>query len=216
MSNEIEEVNRIIAFNFKATCIFFSWMISGCSTQYQYSDIEKDSSEIAKLALQAINYEKNSSLVVDNKHELATKSVDVALDEKIRWTYPEDKLKKEKEITDDKISEKKESTCKAERENLNFSYKVKQKKSLIWGNKLSWMPIRIFDDGKKTFIQFSMNIKPEELPALFVESDKSHSEYKNYHTKNNCYIINRVFKKALLKKGINEKTVIIENKTFKS
>jgi type IV secretion system protein VirB9 len=76
---------------------------------------------------------------------------------------------------------------------LNFHYTI--------DGYARWKPIRVFDDGKKTYIQFPDNIDVGELPPLFVISHEDKPQIVNYRFKSNFYIVDRLFYKALLQIG---------------
>ena len=88
-------------------------------------------------------------------------------------------------------------------EALNFDYKVK-------GNKRSsWYPQRVFDDGKKVFIQMPPSIKSSEAPIFMVVGEGGKQEIVNYRFRNSYYIIDKLFKKGILILGTDKKQTFI-------
>lgn len=85
---------------------------------------------------------------------------------------------------------------------LNFSY------AFIAPTKPSWMPVRVFDDGFKTFIQFPEIVFSRELPALFMLSDNGESAIINYRTAENFFIIDRLLDLAQLKLGSADPEIV--------
>jgi len=79
-------------------------------------------------------------------------------------------------------------------EDMNFGYRVK-------GSKVVWTPVRVFDDGSKTYLQMSPEMKSWESPALFVIEDKKTPELVNYRVKGDYYIVDRLFQQAQLRVG---------------
>jgi type IV secretion system protein VirB9 len=78
---------------------------------------------------------------------------------------------------------------------LNFEYK-------ITGGSESIRPVRVIDDGVKTYITMPHAAMTRELPALIVESIKGKGEKAqemvNYRVKENIYIVDRLFDRAAL------------------
>ncbi|SPD72437.1 P-type conjugative transfer protein TrbG [uncultured Desulfobacterium sp.] len=87
-------------------------------------------------------------------------------------------------------------------ENLNFGYIVK----VFKGRAASWLPLRVFDDGVKTFIQFPKDMP--EAPVLFVLSDKNEMQLVNYRVRNEFYIVDRLFNKAEFRLGRDGRDIV--------
>ena len=86
---------------------------------------------------------------------------------------------------------------------LNFNYKAK-------GNKRSpWFPKRIFDDGKKVFIQMSKRVNTSEAPVFLVVGEDGKQEIVNYRFNSPYYIVDKLFKKGILILGTDKKQTII-------
>ena len=125
----------------------------------------------------------------------------------VGWTYPsEDKAAfirqaaVEKKRTADTIS------SLVAPDKLNFGYKIEAITS--WHQfAFSWMPRLAFDDGTKTYIQMSNEMKSGEAPAIFVK-DVEGVQLVNYRVKDNYYIIDRIFEQAELRCGLKEVVVI--------
>jgi type IV secretion system protein VirB9 len=80
-------------------------------------------------------------------------------------------------------------------ESLNFGYRTK-------GAKQVWTPVRVFDDGRKTYLQMPVDTKVWESPALFVMEERSAPQLVNYRVKGDYYIVDRLFHRAQLRVGI--------------
>lgn len=74
---------------------------------------------------------------------------------------------------------------------LDFSYNFSNKK-------LVWAPERIFDDGKKTYIQLKPSSSAYDIPAFFVVNTEGTLVYVNYRVVNGYYVIDRLFEKGVL------------------
>jgi P-type conjugative transfer protein TrbG len=71
-----------------------------------------------------------------------------------------------------------------------------------------WCPIRAFDDGRKTYIQFPPKVSVTEAPPLFVLGRKGDAQLVNYRVKGDWYIVDRLFDRAELRIGEAPQTVI--------
>ena len=71
-------------------------------------------------------------------------------------------------------------------------------------------PVRVFDDGKKTYIQISETAKNREAPVLVVIGADGKQEMVNYRVKDDMYIVDRLFEKAELILGSGKKARKVE------
>ena len=111
----------------------------------------------------------------------------------VSWTYPQDQL-----------IALRQASAEAERAapvaagmdlaSLNFRYKLE-------GNKPDWRPLRVFDDGRQTFIEFPEGIAQTELPPLFVIGAGGEAELVNYRVVGRFMIVDRLFHAAELRLG---------------
>lgn len=91
-------------------------------------------------------------------------------------------------------------------EHLNFNYKIS-------GDRPSWRPVRVFDDGRQTFIEFAPSVTQGELPPLFVGgADGKAADLVNYRVSGRRMVVDRLFTRAELRLGDNrgQKRVRIE------
>lgn len=87
---------------------------------------------------------------------------------------------------------------------LNFRYDIKVHK----GRKPKWMPEKVFDDDKKTFIQFPKGMLNREAPVLFVLSKGGKTQLVNYRQRNEYFIVDRLFDRAELRLGKKKHDVV--------
>jgi type IV secretion system protein TrbG len=92
--------------------------------------------------------------------------------------------------------------------NLNFNYRVA---SGGWFSP-SWKPIRVFDDGVRTYIQFPATIGSRDMPALFILNG-GNKDLVNYRAKLPYFVVDKIFAKAILISGVGsaQSTVTISN-----
>jgi type IV secretion system protein VirB9 len=86
---------------------------------------------------------------------------------------------------------------------LNFNYKVS-------GGNAEIRPIRVFDDGAKTYIQMRPEMQNREAPALLVLGPDGKGEMTNYRVQQQTYIVDRVFDRARLILGAGKKAQKVE------
>ncbi len=89
---------------------------------------------------------------------------------------------------------------------LSFDYKI----TYNIFKKPDWLPKRIYDDGRQTYITVDESVLHKELPVLFNEND----ELLNYTVRENIFIIPRLIDKVTLK--LNGQKVTIEKKKTKT
>ncbi len=92
-------------------------------------------------------------------------------------------------------------------DHLNFRYS-------ITGGSESIRPVRICDDGVKTYITMPDATLHRELPALIIEAvnvkGEKGQEIVNYRVKDNIYIVDRLFDRAALLLGVGKKADKVE------
>jgi P-type conjugative transfer protein TrbG len=118
----------------------------------------------------------------------------------ISWTYPQDEL-----IALRRRQEQAEAAAPVASglavERLNFAY-------AIGGDRPAWRPIRAFDDGRQTFIEFSPSIAVGEAPPLFVIGDNGEAQLVNYRMAGRYYVVDRLFAAAELRLGERRQQIV--------
>lgn len=89
-------------------------------------------------------------------------------------------------------------------ERLNFNYSIDVRK----GRAPAWRPLRVFDDGAKTFIEFPAALGQGEAPPLFVLGPKDQAELVNYRQSGPYYIVDRLVEAAELRLGGPKQTIV--------
>jgi P-type conjugative transfer protein TrbG len=87
---------------------------------------------------------------------------------------------------------------------LNTAYAVET----IEGNKPDWLPTRVYDDGRKTYIEFPENLGVMEAPPLFVLNESGDAQVVNYRVRDNVYIVDRLVRVAELRLGEGDQTIV--------
>jgi type IV secretion system protein VirB9 len=122
---------------------------------------------------------------------------------KVSFVYTEDALAKWEAIRTGKEKERQENTIPQTGEylgNLNFEYDL--------SGSVSWKPVRVYNDGRKTIIQMSKEMAQTEAPTLLVVRKEGglfkddETVMVNYRVQGNRYIVDTVFDKAILIAGV--------------
>ena len=88
-------------------------------------------------------------------------------------------------------------------ENVNFDYAIR-------GGDERIRPLRVFDDGAKTFIQMPTDLQHREAPVLLVVGKDGKAEMTNYRVKDQTYIVDRLFDRANLVLGSGKRAQKVE------
>src|SRR3546814_2105042 len=101
----------------------------------------------------------------------------------LSWTYPRDELIALRRQQDAAAAAVPVASGLAV-ERLNFNYAIS-------GDQPAWRPVRAFDDGRQTFIEFPPSLAVGETPPLFVIGDDSKAQLVNYRMAGRYYEIGR-------------------------
>lgn len=88
-------------------------------------------------------------------------------------------------------------------EKMNFDYKVT-------GANEHLRPVRVFDDGAKTYIQMPNEMQNREAPVLLILANDGKGEMSNYRVRQQTYIVDRLFDRARLVLGSGKKAQKVE------
>ncbi len=140
---------------------------------------------------QAANLRTNIVLVTDRRTYLveAMSQASEAYSAQIAWCYPRDPGA--------------EGLQTASIGALNFDYRVR----VTRGRRPAWAPVRVFDDGRRTWIEFSGATEAADLPPLFVITSEG-VELSNYRIDGRRYMVDRVFDIAELRLGARSPIIV--------
>lgn len=79
-------------------------------------------------------------------------------------------------------------------ERLNFDYRTEGTRRFI--------PVRVFDDGQKTYIQLPPDMRHREAPALVLLGRDGNEQIVNYRKRDDFYVVDRLFERAALILGV--------------
>jgi P-type conjugative transfer protein TrbG len=129
---------------------------------------------------------------------------------RLAFAYPEDEQRKRE--WQEHLARQKQEAGEAARiadlspgalESMNFDYR-------IHGKNENLRPVRVFDDGAKTYIQMPAGVQHREAPVLLVVGSDRKPEMVNYRVKGDMYIVDRLFDRARLVLGAGKKSEIVE------
>lgn len=118
----------------------------------------------------------------------------------LSWTYPADAL----------LAIRRANAAAAaaapvasglELEKLNFGYAIS-------GDRPAWRPLRAFDDGRRTYVEFPASLAVGEAPPLFLVDGKGEVSLVNYRVQGRFYIVDRLFAAAELRLGAKKQAVV--------
>ncbi len=130
---------------------------------------------------------------------------------RVAFQYPEDDnaRKWQQQIVDQRIATKQSkrdsevSPAMVPAENLNFGYRISGKSEHV-------RPVRVYDDGAKTYIQMPPEMQHREVPVLLVLGADGKGEMTNYRVRQQTYIVDRLFDRAQLVLGSGKKSQKVE------
>jgi type IV secretion system protein VirB9 len=118
----------------------------------------------------------------------------------LSWTYPADQL-----IALRRSAEQAAASAPVAEglsvDSLSFNYAVS-------GDQAAWRPLRAFDDGRQTFIEFPASIAVGEAPPFFIIGPTGEAELVNYRVSGRFYVVDRVFDVAELRLGTRKQQVV--------
>lgn len=164
------------------------WMV----TQAE-SETAEDPRTVVLVKPNASGLRTNIVLITDRRTYLieVVAQSGAAYSAQIAWSYPQS-----------------EATAHAAPiDSINLNYGIRTTR----GSRPVWLPARVFDDGRRTWIEFTPNVDASDLPPLFVITGEG-AELVNYRTlqgpSGQRYMIDRIFDVAELRLGTRSPTIV--------
>lgn len=153
--------------------------------------------------------ETNFIITTDRRsYHLIAKSLNRNFLPTVSWTYPHDEMSKfDAYSPDGQSAGDMLAAGDISPDRLNFKYKIKP------DDDYPWTPIRVFDDGSKTYIQMSHDMKNTEAPAFFIK-EKSGLNLVNYRVRGDYYVVDRLFEEGEFRCGKDEIVKIRKDKPW--
>ncbi|SEH12567.1 type IV secretion system protein VirD4 [Sphingopyxis sp. YR583] len=118
----------------------------------------------------------------------------------LSWTYAEDEM-----VTLRQAKVEADATAPMAAglavEALSFGYAIS-------GDRPAWRPLRAFDDGRQTYIEFPPSLAVGEAPPLFVIGDDGEAALVNYRVAGRFYAVDRLFARAELRLGTKKQAIV--------
>ncbi|MBV1691485.1 P-type conjugative transfer protein TrbG [Novosphingobium sp. G106] len=118
----------------------------------------------------------------------------------LSWTYPADELIALRRSAD-RAAAVAPIAAGVALDGLHFDYRVS-------GDRPAWRPLRAFDDGRQTFVEFSPSIAVTDAPPLFVIGASGEVELVNYRVQGRFYVVDRIFDAAELRLGTAKQQIV--------
>jgi P-type conjugative transfer protein TrbG len=129
---------------------------------------------------------------------------------RVAFAYPDDDTRKWQQQLAEQQAQAKQEKHVAEVtaamitvEKMNFDYTIR-------GGDEHIRPVRVFDDGAKTYIQMLPELQHRDAPVLLVVGNDGKGEMTNYRVKDQTYIVDRIFDRANLLLGAGKKAQKVE------
>lgn len=118
----------------------------------------------------------------------------------VSWLYPQDQLIAFKAV-EERARAVQPVAAGLQIDQLHFGY-------VISGDQPPWRPLRAFDDGRQTFIEFPPDLGTGEAPPLFLVDAKGTAQLVNYRVQGRYYVVDRLFDAAELRLGLKHQDVV--------
>lgn len=118
----------------------------------------------------------------------------------ISWSYPEDALLALRRASEAARAAE-PVAAGIQVDHLHFNYEIS-------GDSPAWRPLRAFDDGRQTYIEFPASIVVGDAPPLFLVDGKGDAQLVNYRLKDRFYVVDRIFEQAELRFGTKKQKIV--------
>ncbi len=163
------------------------WMVTQADAEAQV-----EGRTIVLVKPQSAGLRTNIVLITDRRTYLveAVSQSGAAYSAQLAWTYPEDA-----------------SPAATPLDAINLNYRVRT----IRGRAPIWSPARVFDDGRRTWIEFSPGVASSDMPPLFVVTGEG-AELVNYRVLEGPsgprYQVDRIFEIGELRLGTRNPIIV--------
>lgn len=164
------------------------WMV----TQAE-SETAEDPRTVVLVKPNASGLRTNIVLITDRRTYLieAIAQSGSAYSAQIAWSYPRSETTAPVALLD----------------SINLNYRIRTTR----GARPAWVPMRVYDDGRRTWIEFPPDVDAHDLPPLFAVTGEG-AELVNYRTlqgpSGQRYMIDRIFDIAELRLGTRSATIV--------
>jgi len=118
----------------------------------------------------------------------------------LSWIYPQDQIMALKAAAEQARAAQPVASG-LQIDQLHFDYAIS-------GDQPPWRPLRAFDDGRQTFIEFPASLAVGEAPPLFLVDAKGTASLVNYRVQGRFYVVDRLFDAAELRLGLKHQDIV--------
>lgn len=123
----------------------------------------------------------------------------------VNWDYANDSWEAyDKQLEKTRDHNDTVDTARVDLSNASFAYEITVKK----GNP-EWTPVRVFDNGTKTFIQFPNIVAVTDAPVLYVKKYGA-QQIVNYRPKGRYFVVDGIFPRYELRVGVKDNFDVVE------
>lgn len=170
---------------------------AGDTSRWLVTQTESETAEDARTVVlvkpNVSGFRTNIVLITDRRTYLieAIAQSGSAYSAQIAWSYPPSEATAPAALLD----------------SINLNYRIRTTR----GARPAWLPARVFDDGRRTWIEFAPDVEAGDLPPLFAVTGEG-PELVNYRTlrgpSGQRYMIDRIFDVAELRLGTRSPTIV--------
>lgn len=124
----------------------------------------------------------------------------------VSFSYPEDEVAQWAALSMEQAKERADTVIPQTGQalgDLDFGYSVS-------GSKSAWRPLRVYNDGLKTYIQFPASMKADESPALVALGADKKEQMVNYRLLGDRFVVDKVLDRAILVSGVGKHQVRVK------
>lgn len=165
------------------------WMVTQAD-----AETEGDGRTVVLVKPQAAGLRTNVVLITDRRTYLieAVSQAGAAYSAQVAWSYPQSEAA---------------NHAATPLDTLNFNYRIRTTR----GRTPVWSPSRVFDDGRRTWVEFSPDVVASDMPPLFVITGEG-AELVNYRVlstpNGQRYMVDRVFDVGELRLGTQAPIIV--------
>lgn len=128
----------------------------------------------------------------------------------VNFWFPEERMETRNDTVSSSVEDNVPDSGDNTRHPLNVDYQITTSGWL--SRPPNWQPVRVFDDGTHTIIQFQDNVRNCDLPTLFVIHN-GQKECVNYRFKSPYIIVDTLFHEATLVSGVgrSQQAILLRN-----
>ncbi|MCC6787619.1 MAG: TrbG/VirB9 family P-type conjugative transfer protein [Hyphomonadaceae bacterium] len=161
------------------------WMVTEAT-----GEADTEARTIVLVKPQAVGLRTNIVLITDRRTYLieAVSQAGSAYAAQVAWSYPQNVSASANVPSIDR---------------LNFAYRVRT----VRGRAPVWTPARVFDDGRRTWVEFPAGVAAADMPPLFIITGEG-AEITNYRVQGRRMIVDRIFDRAELRLGVRAPVIV--------